>query len=242
MEEKSGHARAKMPFCVIVPCFNEKGNLGPLADSILRIFDEFNLPGRILVINDGSTDGTGELADELALKHERIRVLHQPENRGLARALILAFSEIEEEVLITIDADQSMDPSYIPALLKKLDACDLVIASRHVKGGRIEGFPAYRIFGSRMVNALASSILRLDIRDVTCGYRAYRKEYLKSASLTDMPMASFQVEILWQAVKNGARVSEVPIIEKPRVHGESKFRLAVEVTSFIRLILKLRFS
>lgn len=242
MEEKSGRTWVNEPFCVIVPCFNEKGNLGPLTDSMLRVFDEFNLPGRILIINDGSTDGTGELADELAMKHGRIKVLHQPVNRGMARSLSLAFSEVEEEVLITTDADQSMDPAYIPALLEKLDDFDLVIASRHVKGGRIEGFPAYRIAGSKMVNAIASSILGLDIRDITCGYRAYKKKYLKGASFSEANMASFQVEILGQAIKNGARVMEVPIIEKPRAHGKSKFRLAVEITSFIRLLLKQRFS
>lgn len=242
MEEKSGRTWVNMPFCVIVPCFNEKGNIGPLADSILRIFDEFNLPGRILIVNDGSTDGSGELAEELALKHGRIRVLHQPVNRGLAQALSLAFSEVEEEVLITTDADQSMDPAYIPILLKNLDDSDLVIASRHVKGGRIEGFPAHRVAVSRVANALASRILKLGVRDVTCGYRAYKKKFLKDALFTDVAMGSFQVEILCKALKNGARVSEVPIIEKPRAYGKSKLKLGVEIISFVRLILKLRFS
>jgi dolichol-phosphate mannosyltransferase len=242
MVEKPENPRSQEPFCVIVPCFNEEGNIEPLAESMLGVFDRFNLPGRILIVDDGSTDGTGRAADGLALRHDRIKVLHQPENRGLARALGLAFSAAEEEILITTDADQSMDPCYIPALLEKLEQYDMVIASRHMRGGRIEGFPAHRVMVSRAANALASICLNLGIHDVTCGYRAYRKKYLTGALSEDAAMGSFQVEILWRARRNGARIGEIPIVEKPRVCGESKLRLGLEIISFIRLILKLRFS
>ncbi|WP_353651220.1 polyprenol monophosphomannose synthase [Nakamurella sp. A5-74] len=208
---------------VIVPTYNERENL-PLVLDRLRVA----VPDAdVLVVDDGSPDGTGEIADQRAAADDRISVMHRTEKNGLGAAYIAGFGwglDRGYDILVEMDADGSHPPEHLPRLLSASAHADLVIGSRYVPGGKIMNWPVSRHLISRGGNLYVRAALGLGVKDVTAGYRAYRSQVLRTL---DLPTVSsrgycFQVEMTMRTVDAGFAVAEVPITFTEREIGESK--------------------
>ena len=227
---------------VVVPTYNERGNLPVLVDAVMR------QPGlRLLIMDDQSPDGTGALAESLALEHRgRIDVVHRAGRRGLGRAYVDGFRQAIREpvdVVCQMDADLSHDPSQLPDLIRAAEHADVVIGSRYVTGGRIVNWPKRREVLSRFANVYVRAITRLKTHDCTAGYRCWRRETLARLPLDRFISDgySFQIETLFTAARLGCRIVEVPITFVERREGQSKVSRAVLIESVIapwRLVFK----
>ncbi|MDH6281147.1 dolichol-phosphate mannosyltransferase [Prescottella agglutinans] len=211
---------------MIIPTYDERENL-PLIVGRLHAA----LPGaHVLVVDDGSPDGTGVLADELAAADDagRIHVMHRTEKNGLGAAYIAGFRwglARDYTVLVEMDADGSHAPEQLHRLLEKVDAgADLVLGSRYVPGGTVVNWPKHREWLSRGGNIYSRLALGVKIRDITGGYRAYRREVLETLDLGAVESHGycFQVDLAWRAINDGFTVTEVPITFTERELGESK--------------------
>lgn len=221
---------------VVVPTYNEKDNVRLIADRLFGAVPSVHL----LVVDDSSPDGTGEIADELAAADERVHVLHRTEKAGLGAAYIAGFAWAKEhgyDVVVEMDADGSHSPEQLPRLLAALEHADLVLGSRWVEGGRVVNWPRSREILSRGGNAYARTMLRLPLQDATGGYRAYRREVLDSLPLGEVASQGycFQVDLAWQTWKAGWEVVEVPITFVEREHGESKMSRAIVLEALWRV-------
>jgi dolichol-phosphate mannosyltransferase len=208
---------------VIVPTFNERDNLPELAQALLA------MPGvRMLIVDDGSRDGTAEWADALASSLEdRVTVLHRSGTRGLGRSYVegmLAALRTDADVICQMDADLSHQPSDLSRLLEATRGADLVVGSRYVRGGRVVNWPARRLALSVFANRYVAAITRLGVRDATSGFRCWRRATLEQIPLADIRSDgyAFQVEMTWHARRAGSRIAEVPITFVERRQGRSK--------------------
>jgi dolichol-phosphate mannosyltransferase len=228
--ERPGPRRA----LVIVPTFNERQNLPVLIGGLMA---QPNVS--VLVVDDRSPDGTGDVADVLAARHRgRIDVLHRAERPGLGRSYIDGIKRglgQGFDVICQMDADLSHDPLHLPALVAAIDRADLVIGSRYVSGGRIVNWPLRRRLLSRFANQYIRTVTRLNARDCTSGYRCWRREALAKLPLDRFISDgySFLVEMVYVASQQGCRIAEVPITFVERREGESKLSRAVLVESAI---------
>lgn len=208
---------------VIVPTYNERANLPALVDGLLQ-----HPSVRLLVVDDGSPDGTGALADDLAARHAgRIDVMHRTGRRGLGRSYVDGIAHAVQEpvdLVCQMDADLSHDPAHLPDLMAAAAGADVVIGSRYVPGGRVVNWPLRRQLLSRFANAYIRTVTRLTPHDCTSGYRCWRREALASLPLDRLISDgySFLVEMLFMAAQNGCRFAEVPITFVERREGESK--------------------
>jgi dolichol-phosphate mannosyltransferase len=181
-----------------------------------------------VIVDDDSPDGTGAIADALAARDARVRVLHRAGARGLGTAYLAGFGEAlanGAEALLTMDCDFSHDPAAVPRLLEALDSADLVIGSRYVPGGRIEGWPAHRRFISKAANAFVHALFGLPASDCTSGFRLYRRSVVEGIPWERVRSTgySFLVETLyWAAREKPVRLVEVPICFRDRERGKSK--------------------
>jgi len=213
---------------VIVPTFNERDNL-PILVSALMAYPNVEL----MVVDDKSPDGTGQLADDLAQKHAgRIEVLHRTERPGLGRSYIDGIRRALErpvDVMCQMDCDLSHDPKHLPALLAATERADLVIGSRYVPGGAVVNWPMQRRLLSRFANAYIRGVTRLAAHDCTGGYRCWRREAIAALPLDRFTSDgySFLVEMLYAAAAHGLRITEVPITFVERRQGESKLTSSV---------------
>jgi dolichol-phosphate mannosyltransferase len=227
---------------VIVPTYNERENIEPIAAAILAALPEASL----LVVDDASPDGTGELADTLAAREPRMSVLHRTAKEGLGVAYRDAFRRVLERpdarAIVQMDADFSHDPAALPRLLAPLmrDA-DLVLGTRYMRGGDTVGWPWYRKLISRGGTLFARTVLLLPYRDLTGGFKAWRRELLDAIRLRETSGSGygFQVETTWWAHRRGARIVQVPIIFRERVSGASKMTGGI-VREALLLVLRLR--
>jgi dolichol-phosphate mannosyltransferase len=219
---------------VVVPTYNERDNLPRLVEAVLA-HDGF----RILVVDDGSPDGTGALADDLALRHPgRIEVMHRTGPRGLGRSYVDGLRRAlatDAELIFQMDADLSHNPEYLPALAAGAERFDVVIGSRYLTGVSVVNWPLHRIFLSAFANRYIRSVTRLSPTDCTSGYRCWRRAALAQIPLDRVASAgyAFLVEMLFRAAQNGSRIGEVPIIFVERKQGQSKMSGAVLVESLI---------
>ncbi|HEX2312316.1 MAG TPA: polyprenol monophosphomannose synthase [Thermomonospora sp.] len=208
---------------VTIPTYNERDNLERVVGRVREAVPQVD----VLVIDDASPDGTGELADALAAADEHVKVLHRTGKQGLGAAYIAGFRWALErgyDVLVEMDADGSHQPEELPALLEALVRADLVIGARWVPGGRIVNWPRRREALSRGANTYARLMLGMPLHDATGGYRAYRATALEKIGLdgVDSRGYCFQIDLAWRAVRAGLRVVEVPITFVEREHGHSK--------------------
>jgi dolichol-phosphate mannosyltransferase len=229
---------------LIVPTYNECNNVGPITDAILATVPEAN----ILIVDDCSPDGTGDLADELARKNPAIAVLHRGAKQGLGRAYVAAFKELiarQADFIIQIDADFSHPVRFVPALLEPLrqGTADVVLGSRYVKGGQIPRWNLLRRLVSRGGSLFAGVVLLMPYRDLTGGFKAWRADVLAGMDLDKLHAGgyAFQIETTFRARLNGARIVEVPITFEERRVGQSKMSMNIFAEAFI-LVLALRFS
>jgi dolichol-phosphate mannosyltransferase len=213
---------------VVIPTYNEAANLEPIVGRVRTAVPTADL----LVVDDNSPDGTGDLADKLAAGDSQVQVLHRLGKGGLGRAYVAGFGwglRSGYDVLVQMDADGSHQPEQLPALLSALEDADLVLGSRWVAGGSVENWPRSRALLSRGGNRYARVALGLRIADATGGYRAWRRQALEAIDLHDVASQGycFQVDLARRAVHAGLRVLEVPIRFVERVEGQSKMSNAI---------------
>ena len=209
---------------VITPTYNEQDNLRAFVERVLGALPEAHL----LVVDDASPDGTGELAERLATEDARVRVIHRPAKLGRGTAYLEGFRYALAErydVAFEMDADLSHDPAHFPAFLRALDAgADVVSGSRNVPGGGVRGWGVARHVLSKGGSLYARAILGVPVRDLTSGYKAFRADVLRSIDLGTLRSEgySFQIETTYRALRRGLRVVEVPIVFVDRRAGHSK--------------------
>jgi len=208
---------------IVMPTYNERENLPRMVAKLL------GLPARVdlLVVDDNSPDGTGQLADELAARHPEVRVLHRAEKNGLGRAYLAGFKwalERDYEFIFEMDGDFSHNPDDIPAFLETAQNADLVLGSRYVNGIRVINWPLGRLMLSKGAAAYVQIITGMPFTDPTGGYKCFRRKALQALKLDEVKSNgySFQIELTHQLWRTGFRVAEVPIIFTERVKGHSK--------------------
>jgi dolichol-phosphate mannosyltransferase len=223
IEEPTVSLPEKPRTLIALATYNERDNLEELLLAVRR-----HAPAaEVLVIDDNSPDGTGELADALAREHPWLHVLHRPGKLGLGTALLRAMHEAMadgHDLLVTMDADGSHSPRYLPALLEGMNRRDVMIGSRYVHGGGVIGWPASRQWTSWAVNTLVRVLMRLPSRDCSGGYRCYRVAKLRQARL-DWILSqgySFEEEVLYRCRQAGCTIGETPIVFENRRVGVSK--------------------
>jgi dolichol-phosphate mannosyltransferase len=213
---------------VIIPTYNEVENLRHIVDRV-----RFAVPeAEVLVADDNSPDGTGEIADELAAADSKINVMHREGKQGLGAAYMAGFAWAQErgfDAVVEMDADGSHAPEELPQLLDALADADVVIGSRWVPGGKVLNWPVHRLLLSRGGNLYTRLALRMPIRDATGGYRAYRMTALDKMDVDTVSSQGycFQVDLAWRAHRNGFRVVEVPITFAERERGKSKMSSSI---------------
>jgi len=222
---------------VIVPTYNEIESLELIIGRLRQAVPTADL----LVVDDASPDGTGELADRLAASDGHIAVLHRAGKEGLGRAYLAGFAEAISggyHYAVEIDADGSHDPAELPAMIALAEGgADLVIGSRWVKGGAVRNWPWLRQAVSRAGNAYSRWVLRSGIRDITAGFRVYRVSALKDLEFAEVSSQGycFQVELAWRLERSGHRVQEHPITFVERATGRSKMHVGIVVEALFRV-------
>ena len=219
-----------MSVLVIVPTYNERDNIRELASAVRRHGYD------LLIVDDNSPDGTGAIADELAIADAGIHVLHRTEKAGLGPAYAAGFArglEMGAEILCEMDADFSHDPNDLPRLIDAIaDGADLAIGSRYVPGGDTEGWPWHRKALSQGGNRYAAAMLGIHVRDATAGFRAFRDTTIRKLTPEQCEASGygFQVEMAWRTEEAGLTITEIPITFRERERGNSKMssRIAVE--------------
>jgi dolichol-phosphate mannosyltransferase len=208
---------------VIIPTYNERENIELIVERTLNAVAS----AHVLIVDDGSPDGTGTIADQLAAAEPRVHVLHRSAKAGLGAAYIAGFDwglDEKFDVLVEMDADGSHAPEQLPRLLDGLTHADLVLGSRWIRGGSVTNWPKSREVLSRGGNIYTRLVLGVDLHDATGGYRAYRHEVLEAIDYGAIASEGycFQVDLAWRALRAGFRVIEVPITFAERERGESK--------------------
>ncbi|MDX6313459.1 MAG: dolichol-phosphate mannosyltransferase [Streptomyces sp.] len=221
---------------VIIPTYNEADNIQPIVARVRSAVPDAD----ILVADDNSPDGTGKLAGELAAADGAVHVLHRKGKEGLGAAYLAGFRwgiDHGYGVLVEMDADGSHQPEELPRLLVALKGADVVLGSRWIPGGRVVNWPRSREILSRGGSTYSRLLLDVPIRDVTGGYRAFRKETLEGLGIDAVASAGycFQVDLAWRAVKAGFHVVEVPITFVERERGDSKMSRGIVLEAFWRV-------
>ncbi len=222
---------------VILPTYNESQNIAALIDAVLAANPEID----VLVVDDDSPDGTGQIADGWAARSPRVFVLHRRgrrRGRGLAGREGFRFAlDHGYPVVLEMDADFSHPPELIPTLLKELGHCDVVIASRDVPGSSVIGRSIARRWVSRLANAYIRWVLGLSVRDCTSGFRGFRREALVSLGLERMRSVgpSIVEEILYACSKRGCRIREIPVAFRNRRRGKSKLSAFKLIKTFLMI-------
>ncbi len=221
---------------IVMPTYNEADNLAWIVGRIRAAVPSVD----VLVVDDGSPDGTGDLADDLAARDPQVFVVHRTEKAGLGAAYLHGFSVALErgyDVVGEMDADGSHQPEQLPRLLDALTAADLVIGSRWVPGGSVVNWPLARKALSVGGNIYARLALGIPVRDVTAGYRLFRRRTLETIDLGSVESSGycFQADLAWRTVQAGLRVVEVPIEFVERERGESKMDRVVATESLRRI-------
>jgi dolichol-phosphate mannosyltransferase len=228
---------------LILPTYNEAENIEPF---VAAVRGKLPSEARILIVDDGSPDGTGEIADRLAVEHEGLDVLHRPRKEGLGPAYIAGFRAALEGgagLIVEMDSDFSHEPAYLPRLLDAMDRADLAIGSRYVAGGGVGDWGPLRRAISRGGSAYARFVLGIEVNDATAGFKCFRREVLEAIDLDSVQSRgyAFQVELTYRALQHGFRVVEVPIVFRDRSRGTSKMSRAIVAEAIWRVPL-LRFG
>ena len=220
---------------LILPTYNEAENIEALVRAALVQLESTGIGHTILVVDDGSPDGTGLIAERLSGELEPVRVLHRPRKDGLGRAYLAGFAlalEAGAELVLEMDSDFSHDPADLPRLIAAADAADLVLGSRYVPGGGVTEWGSVRRLLSRGGSAYARILLGVPVRDLTGGFKCFHRRVLETIDLEDVHADGygFQIELTYKAVRAGFSVTEVPILFRERRVGSSKMtaRIALE--------------
>jgi dolichol-phosphate mannosyltransferase len=231
---------------IVLPTYDEAENLEAILAAVLPVLRQaLGRDGfRVLVVDDDSPDGTGGIADRLAAAEPELHVLHRARREGLGPAYLAGFAVALEGAashVIEMDADFSHEPHDLPRLLAAAEHADLVLGSRYVDGGVVADWGLARRFVSRGGSAYARRVLGLEVRDLTGGFKCFRREVLEAIDLPTVRSHgyAFQVELTYRAIKRGFRVVEVPIVFRDRLHGHSKMSWKIAAEAMV-LVPQLR--
>jgi dolichol-phosphate mannosyltransferase len=208
---------------IIFPTYNERDNIEKIVHAVLPLDARIN----VLIVDDNSPDGTGEIADKLAREESKVHVLHREKKDGLGRAYIAGFKwaiDQKFDYVFEMDADFSHGPEYLKDFLREIQNYDLVLGSRYISGVNVINWPMSRLLLSYSANIYARIVTGLPIRDATGGFKCFRREVLETIELDDVHSSgySFQIEMSMRAWKKGFRIHEIPIIFVDRIAGSSK--------------------
>jgi len=225
--------------CVCLPTYDERENLEPMVGALL---ERLGTDDRILVIDDSSPDGTGELADRLAARERRVEVLHRPQKEGLGPAYLAGFHRAlaeGAELVLEMDCDFSHDPDDVPRLIAAAADADVVLGSRYVRGGGVRNWSLARRVVSRCGCLYAQAVLLTRVRDLTGGFKCYRRAVLEAIDLEAVSSRgyAFQIETTYRALRKGFRVVELPITFTDREVGSSKMSRAIVLEAVWRVPL-----
>jgi dolichol-phosphate mannosyltransferase len=227
------------PAWLVLPTYNEAGNIESFVAAARA-----NLPAsaRLLIVDDNSPDGTGEIADRLAAADERTAVLHRPRKEGLGPAYVAGFRRAlagGAELILEMDSDFSHDPAQLPRLLEASGRADLAIGSRYVEGGGVAGWSPGRRLLSRGGSVYSRLLLGLDVRDLTGGFKCFRRRVLETIDLDSIQSRgyAFQVEMTYRTIQAGFTVAEVPIVFRDRRAGSSKMNRSIAAEAIWRIPL-----
>jgi dolichol-phosphate mannosyltransferase len=220
------------PVWVVLPTYNEAENVVQMLDALRDVFDTSGMDGHVLVVDDGSPDGTADLADAIAARDPRVRVLRRAAKEGIGPAYRAGFRYALDQGaarIVEMDCDFSHDPARLPALVAATDGADLALGSRYVAGGGVVRWGPLRRAISRGGCWYARTVLRVDVRDLTGGFKCFRREVLEAIPLERVSAAGygFQIEMTYRALRLGFRVVEVPITFSERERGSSKMSHAI---------------
>jgi dolichol-phosphate mannosyltransferase len=225
-----------MRLAVIIPTYNERENIGMIVGRVRASVPD----AVVVVVDDNSPDGTGALADEMAVADDRVRVLHRAEKAGLGAAYREAMKWVLDQgfgQVVQMDSDGSHLPEQMPRLLAALGDADVVVGSRWVPGGAVENWPRRRRFLSKAGSTYARLALGMKLKDMTGGYRAFTAEALRRLTYDEVESQGycFQIDMIWRASNAGLRIVEVPITFVERVHGASKMTMDIVVEAMARV-------
>jgi dolichol-phosphate mannosyltransferase len=228
---------------IVTPTYDERENLPVFIDAVLRVAPA----AHILVVDDASPDGTGALADEIARRDPRVSVMHRPAKLGLGTAYVEAFQrglKDDYRYFFEMDTDLSHDPQYLPAFFRALDAgADVVVGSRNVEGGGVEGWGLGRHVLSKGGSLYSRFVLGVDVKDLTTGYKAFARRALEAIELESVHSSgySFQIEMTFRALRAGLKIVEVPIVFVDRRAGHSKMDRRIFLEA-VGVVWKLRLA
>ncbi len=225
---------------VIIPTYNEAANVEAVISMVLNTLDTLD----VLIVDDNSPDGTGAIADAVALRQPRVHVLHRPGKLGLGTAYIAGFHYAvnrKYEYVFEMDADLSHDPAYIPDMLSAIEGADLVIGSRYLTGVNVINWPMHRLLLSYFANMYARIVTGIPVRDLTSGFKCFRRRVLEALDLDAVVSEgyAFQIEMTFRCRQQGFQVREIPIVFTDRMHGATKMDKRV-VYEAVLLVWKLR--
>ncbi len=242
---------------IVIPTYNEKENLERLVKQVHKVMESIDIETTIMVVDDGSPDGTGEIADRLADNFSqaffKVRVIHRKGKQGLASAYIRGFKtaiEMGADYLMSMDADFSHNPKYIPAFLENIKKYDLVIGSRNVPGGSVKNWPFLRKIISKGGSLYSRIILGVNIKDFTGGFNMYKSKIFKDGKTGKQQVNldkirsdgySFQIEMKYKIVKSGFTHKEIPIVFSDRKFGQAKMSKKIFIEAFFR-VWQIRFG
>lgn len=231
---------SNMKALVVIPTYNEKENLPRVVPEVLAQDDRIS----ILVVDDNSPDGTGQLADDMAAQNPRVHVLHRPGKQGLGKAYLAGFDwalQRDYDRIIEMDADFSHNPKYLVPMLAASESSDLVLGSRYISGVNVINWPMSRLLLSYFANVYARVITGMKVRDLTGGFKCFRRQVLEALSLGAIHSNgyAFQIEMSFRAHRRGFTIKEIPIVFVDREHGQSKMSKAI-VREAIWMVPRLR--
>jgi dolichol-phosphate mannosyltransferase len=231
------------PAWLVLPTYDEAENVEAFVEAVRA---KLPAAAQVLIVDDSSPDGTGEIADRLAARHENVEVLHRARKEGLGPAYIAGFRRALAAgagLVLEMDADFSHDPAYLPRLLDGAQRADVVLGSRYVPGGGVSDWGPLRRAISRGGSAYARLVLGVEVRDLTGGFKCFRREVLEAIDLDSIEARgyAFQVEMTYRAIKRGFTVLEVPIVFRDRRAGSSKMDRSIVAEAVWRLP-RLRFN
>lgn len=219
---------------IIVPTYNERENIAPLYHGIVEVLEEFEL----IFVDDNSPDGTAEVIKEIQAKDKRVKLLERKAKLGLGSAILEGLKLATGEYIAMMDADLSHPPQELPKMLKALREVDIVVGSRYIEGGKIEGWPLLRHIISRVAILIPRLLLKVKVKDPTSGFALFRREIIEKIKNELSPRGyKLLLEILIKSPK--ASLKEVPITFKDRAYGSSKLNFK-EIIEYIKLCLELR--
>jgi dolichol-phosphate mannosyltransferase len=227
---------------LILPTYNEAENIEAIVAAALPQLASTGLDHRVLVVDDGSPDGTGEIADRLAAENARVEVLHRTSKDGIGPAYLAGFARAlagGADLVMEMDSDFSHDPADIPRLVAAAERADLVLGSRYVSGGGVTDWGLVRRAVSRGGSLYAKLLLGIPVDDLTGGFKCFRRSVLETLDLSGVGTDGygFQIEVTYRTVKAGFRVEEVPILFRDRRVGSSKMSARIAVEAFWKVPL-----